>query len=129
MIIGDYSKRLNISVNSKTISGVGGVFGGVFVNTKITVSNCYNVGSIEVNATTVSGVNGIVGTEAGDVTKANNFVLTGTYQTEPVEEEIKTAEELKNEAILPLLNAGIEEAAWEFRTGENEGYPVIIGLQ
>ncbi len=119
----------NVVANFETISNIGGILGRVDPNTQVSVSNCYNIGTIEVNATTFSNINGIVGAEAGNITKTNNFVLNGTYQTAPVAEEIKTAEELKNEAILPLLNADLEEAAWEFRAGENEGYPVIIGLQ
>ena len=109
---------------------IGGIIGWVSeTGTKGIISNNYNIGKIEIgeNANNVGGIIGRITTDTFTIN--NNYYIEGTIQTgENDKGESKTAEEMKIQEFVDLLNTGLAEKAWELIEGENENYPVLIDL-
>ena len=109
---------------------IGGIVGWVSeTGTNGIISNNYNIGKFEIgeNANNVGGIIGRITTDTFTIN--NNYYIEGTIQTgENDKGESKTAEEMKIQEFVDLLNTGLAEKAWELIEGENENYPVLIDL-
>ncbi len=114
--------------NSKTkIGGILGWLGSPI--TSVTISNNYNIGKIEIKGENVTNVGGIVGkNDLSTASIQNNYYLEGIYHTaENKIGESKTSTFMKTQEFVDLLNTGLTEKIWEIN-GQNDGYPVIIGM-
>ncbi len=113
----------------KPLNGVGGIIGYISAtNSSGVISNNYNFGQIEILGENIINIGSVIGRVTSDAfVRNNNYYLEGT--PENAEGEKKSATEMKKQEFVDLLNTGLEEIAWEIRDSENEGYPVIIGVE
>ena len=127
-ITNTYNKG-NIIIERNDIQNIGGIVGIMADNGKATMTNNYNIGKITILGNNVNNVGGVLGyiEQNNDYTKHNNYYLDTTLNVAGnAYGESKTSEQMKLPAFVTELNTGLEAAAWEIRTGENNGYPVLI---
>ena len=119
--------------NIKYVGGIVGILSGGNVN--VTINNNYNLGEIQRIGTGTDKIGGVLGSISdvenpeGIFNITNNYYLKGVIETDAGNSTAKTSAEMKTAAFVELLNEGLATAAWEIRTGENSGYPVLIGLK
>ena len=107
--------------NNKLIGGVD----GCLINSEMKYS--YNIGEIEINGTGATDIGGVIGKVVNSAT-SNNYYLEGKSNVtfDSTEGEARSSDNMKITEFLGKLNEGQNPAVWEFREGENDGYPVII---
>lgn len=91
------------------------------------VRNNYSIGEIEIKGSGVTMIGGALGVKAkGEET--NNFYLTGKSNAtfDSNYGEGKDNEYMKGTTFLNKLNEGELSPVWEYREGENKGYPVLV---
>ena len=114
--------------DANNIQGVGGILGYVSATgASGEISHNYNIGEIEINGTNVTHVGGTIGRiNTSAFTRNHNYYITGKSNvTLNTEGEGMAEADMKTAAFVAKLNEGLENAVWEIRTGENEGYPVL----
>ena len=118
-------KIINESDNARDI---GGIAGYIEMGTTGEIRYNYNLGQIEIKGTGVTNVGGIIGCIGStEGTRSNNYYLEKKSNvTLNTEGEEKDSEYMKGPEFLSRLNEGQNPAVWEFRLGENNGYPVFI---
>ena len=104
---------------------IGGVIGYLINNSEMKYS--YNIGEIEIKGTGATDIGGVIGKAVNSVT-SNNYYLEGKSNVtfDSTEGEARSSDNMKTKEFLGKLNEGQNPAVWEFREGENDGYPVII---
>ena len=124
-----------VNVEGSEVHGISGIVGATSRpadSLALTVSNNYNIGKNVITGNNPIDVGGVIGWKEGEspLTESDNYYIEGTLKTEGNNfGESKTSAEMKTEAFVTLLNTGLATAAWEIRTGQNSGYPVLIGLK
>ena len=127
-----YNKGKIITLNNNS-TRIGGIVGYVRNDAIVEISNNYNIGVIETNGAEVTEIGGAIGHIELNTNKkaSNNYYLQGvvTENGSYISGEVKTLGQMKMPAFVALLNTGLTTPAWEIRTGENNGYPVLVGLK
>lgn len=127
-----------IIVEENFSNAAGGVVGWLSkTNTYSYVNNNYNIGTIELreeNATLIGGVIGRAVTIASE--EKNNYYLETFFENRTTNSNIaisalgvsKSKSDMKTQDFVNLLNTGLENNVWEIKSGINNGYPVIVGM-
>ena len=127
----------NILIEGNSASYVGGIVGGLAIYggqetiTHGSISNNYNIGKIVITGSGASKIGGVIGgSDNTAFTRSNNYYLIGSSSIQSnTEGESKSEVDMKTTAFVTLLNTGLTTAAWEIRSGENNGYPVLNDLK
>ena len=139
-IVGDVGGRANFLVKNcfnagnqinttSTVATVAGIVGYVAQSASSgEISYNYSVGEIDcIEGSTRVG--GIIGYILNSFTKNHNYYLTGKANvTLNSIGEALTESQMKAQELVNMLNDGQETQVWEIRTGVNNGYPVIKGM-
>ena len=118
--------RANVTA---TDSFAGGIYGGS--TAQLVIKNSYSTGLI----TATSGTGGLIG-QIPNVTAVNNYwdldnsnvsVAVGEWMGAPMTVDItgKTTSEMKNAAMVILLNQNQPELPWTIDASVNDGYPIL----
>ena len=113
------------------ITGIGGVLGYVSATgASGEISHNYSIGEIQIKGTSATNVGGAIGryTTTTFVVKNNYYEKNKCNVTLNTLGEGLTATEMKTQEFLNNLNLNQNPTVWEYRSGENNGYPVIKGL-
>ncbi|MBO7317477.1 MAG: T9SS type A sorting domain-containing protein, partial [Bacteroidales bacterium] len=125
-----YGAEITNCYNSGVVSApngmfVGGIVGSAYDN-GTRIANCYNVGEVISAESFISKPQPIVGDPEYKVLIQNCYFLDNGTFTEESGVVKKTAEEMKSDAMIALLNAGDTAEPWQVdKNMYNNGYPVF----
>lgn len=141
-ILGDTGAQVSFTVKNcynagkilDTTKVTGTTLGGVIAyvantGTSGEISYNYSCGEIESLNQNSIAVGGVIGHSKSSIVKNHNYYLSGKASVtlnsigEALTELQMTAQDFVN-----MLNEGQEKLVWEIRTGVNNGYPVIKGV-
>lgn len=104
---------------------VGGICGSAY-DEGTRFENCYNIGSVTAPETFISKPEAIVGdAEAGKVLIQNCYFLNDDVLKETSGVTVKSEEEMKDPAMIALLNAGQNDIWATDDMEQNNGFPVL----
>ena len=104
---------------------VGGIVGSAY-DSGTRIVNCYNIGEVISAETFISSPQPIAGDAEYKVLVQNCYFLDNGSFSEASGVVKKSADEMKSEAMVTLLNAGDASAPWQADTKLlNDGYPVF----
>ena len=124
-----YNTGTIVVTHDSEVSLVGGIVGDISATgASGNVSNNYSCGSIEITGTSVSKIGGVIGSNSSSQVEIRNNYYEKNKSNVTLNSigEGKTAEEMKTQSFVNLLNTDQTPAVWEIN-GENNGYPVLIG--
>ena len=112
---------------SSNTNGVGGIIGAITTdNTDREFKYNYNIGEIQIKGTNVTNVGGIIGgcdTQLSNISN-NYYELNKSNVTLNNIGEGMSAEDMKKQSFVDLLNAEQSPLVWELGTSNN-GYPTL----
>ena len=114
----------NIFIDLDNVTEIGGIIGFAY---RGIINHNYSLGEIKIEGKNVKNIGGVLGYTNSTVERSNNYYLEKKSNvTLNTEGEEKDSEYMKSTEFLSKLNESQTPAVWEFRTGENNRYPVFI---